>query len=69
LSKVITLDEVRVADYNLSPSQFVEINGKVQHRLISEILEDLAVAKVEREEADVKLENLLSNLLIQDENI
>ena len=25
LSRVVTLDEVRAADYNLSPSQFVEV--------------------------------------------
>ncbi len=69
LSKLVTLEQLREADYNLSPSQFVEINGKAQHRLISEILEDLAVAKVEREQSDAMLENLLSKLLIQGEDI
>ena len=29
LSRVVTLEEVRATDYNLSPSHFVEINGKV----------------------------------------
>src|SRR5205085_400534 len=62
LSRVVTLDEVRATDYNLSPSQFVEINGKVQHRPISDILANLAVAKVEREQADIKLAQLISRL-------
>ena len=42
LSRVITLDEVKEADFNLSPSQFVEINEREKHRPIPEILADLA---------------------------
>jgi type I restriction-modification system DNA methylase subunit len=52
LSRVITLEEARAADYNLSPSQFVEVNDKATHRLLSEILADLKKARVERERAD-----------------
>ena len=55
LSRVITLEEARAADYNLSPSQFVEINDKIHHRPLSEILADLALARAEREHADTKL--------------
>ena len=42
LSRVITLEEAREADYNLSPSQFVEVNDRQKHRPIPEILADLA---------------------------
>ncbi len=66
LSRVVTLEEVRKTDYNLSPSQFVEINGKVQHRPISEILADLAIAKKEREQADAELEAVLAKLVLND---
>lgn len=62
LSRVVTLDEVRVTDYNLSPSQFVEINGKVQHRPLSDILADLAIARTERENADAELAVVLAKL-------
>ncbi len=62
LSRVVTLEEIRKADYNLSPSQFVEINGKIQHRPLSVILEDLAVVKSEREQADLVLSRILENL-------
>lgn len=55
----MSLEEVRATDYNLSPSQFVEINGKVLHRSLSEILTDLEVAKKEREQADVELKMVL----------
>ena len=43
LSRVVTLDEVRAADYNLSPSQFVEVNDAVQHRPLADILVGLGV--------------------------
>lgn len=44
LSKVVKLEELREADYNLSPSQFVDVSDKVVHRSIEDILTDLAVA-------------------------
>lgn len=65
LSRVVTLDEVRAADYNLSPSQFVEVNDKVQHRPLAEILADLAIARAERERADAELATVLERLSLQ----
>jgi len=62
LCRVVTLEEVREADYNLSPSQFVEINERVKHRAIAEILADLERARVEREQADARLEEILGTL-------
>ncbi len=62
LSRVITLEEARVADYNLSPSQFVEINDKVHHRPLAEILSDLVGVRAEREHADARLAEVLTTL-------
>ncbi len=62
LSRVVTLDEVRAADYNLSPSQFVEVNDQVQHRPLADILADLAVVRAEREQADAELAGVLARL-------
>jgi type I restriction enzyme M protein len=62
LSRVITLDEAREADYNLSPSHFVEINDRVRHRSLREIVADLSQARVDRERADVELALTLSGL-------
>ncbi len=62
LSRVITLDEAREADYNLSPSQFVEVNEREKHRPIPEILADLARARTERERADGELGEVLARL-------
>ncbi len=62
LSRVITLAEARAADYNLSPSQFVEVNDRVRHRLLPDILGDLAVARAAREAADADLNAVLAKL-------
>jgi type I restriction enzyme M protein len=62
ISKVIALGEARTADYNLSPSQFVDINDKTKYRPISEILTDLSGAETERERADAKLAEVLTKL-------
>jgi type I restriction enzyme M protein len=62
LSRVVTKKEVQEADYNLSPSQFVEINEKVTHRSISDILIGLEVARSEREKADKDLAEVLAKL-------
>ena len=61
LSAVITLEDAQKTDYNLSPSQFVDVGDKVEHRPISEILADLTEARITREKAD----NALDDMLIQ----
>lgn len=62
LSRVITLEEVRDADYNLSPSQFVEINDRVRHRPLHQIVADLQRASLDREQADMRLADLMRRL-------
>jgi len=62
LSRVVALDEVRAADYNLSPSQFVEVGDRVQHRPLADILVDLATARAVRERADAELSTVLARL-------
>ena len=61
LSRVISLDETRAADYNLSPSQFVEINDRAVYRPLPVILRDLDGARAEREKADVELDRILAS--------
>ena len=62
LSNVITLEDVQKTDYNLSPSQFVDVGEKVEHRPVSEILADLTEARLTREKADSALEGVLAQL-------
>jgi type I restriction enzyme M protein len=62
LSKVISVEEARTADYNLSPSQFVDTNDIVQHRPLSDILVDLDTACTESKKADLELNEVLKKL-------
>ena len=62
LSNVITLEDAQKTDYNLSPSQFVDVGDKVEHRPVNEILADLTEARIAREKADNALEDVLARL-------
>jgi len=62
LSRVISLAEAREADYNLSPSLFVETGVQKQHRSLSAILTDLAAARSQRERSDAELSAILIQL-------
>ena len=62
LSNIITLEDAEKTDYNLSPSQFVDVGDKVEHRPIPEILADLTEAHIAREKADKALADVLSQL-------
>ena len=69
LSEVITLQDARKTDYNLSPSQFVDVGDKVEHRPVSEILADLTEARITREKADKTLEDVLIRLGLNGEEL
>ena len=62
LSSVITLEDAQKTDYNLSPSQFVDVGDKIEHRPMNEILVDLTEARIAREKADNALEDVLMQL-------
>ena len=62
LSSVITLEDAQKTDYNLSPSQFVDVGDKVEHRPMNEILADLTEAHIAREKADKALDAVLTQL-------
>ena len=68
LSRVITLEDVRKTDYNLSPSQFVDVGDKVEYRPVHEILADLTEARIAREKAGRTLDNLLMQLGLNGQN-
>ena len=62
LSRVITLEDAQKTDYNLSPSQFVDVGDTVEHRPVNEILADLTEARIAREKADNALDDVLTQL-------
>ena len=69
LSAVITLQDAQKTDYNLSPSQFVDVGDRIEHRPISEILADLTEARIAREKADNALEDVLTRLGLNGEGL
>ena len=69
LSSVITLEDAQKTDYNLSPSQFVDVGDKVEHRPVNEILADLTEARIAREKADNALEDVLAQLKLNNNKI
>ena len=62
LSSVITLEDAQKIYYNLSPSQFVDVGDKIEHRPVNEILADLTEARIARDRADKALEEVLTQL-------
>ncbi len=62
LSNVITLEDAQKTDYNLSPSQFVDVGDKIEHRPVNEILADLTEARIDREKTDKALDEVLTGL-------
>lgn len=68
LSSVITLEDAQKTDYNLSPSQFVDVGDKVEHRPVNEILSDLTEAHIAREKADNALEDVLARLGLNEQH-
>ena len=68
LSNVITLEDAQKTDYNLSPSQFVDVGDAVEHRPVNEILADLTEARIAREKADKALEDMLARLGLNGRN-
>jgi type I restriction enzyme M protein len=68
LSQVITLAQAREADYNLSPSLFVDVSEPVVYRPLTDILADLQEARTLREKADSNLYNVLSDLNLAEES-
>ena len=69
LSKVVTLEDVQKSDYNLVPSQFVNVGDEVEHRSVYEILGDLKEARITREKIDNTLEDILTRLGLNGEAI
>lgn len=62
LSQVITLAQAREADYNLSPSLFVDVGEAAAYRPLGEILADLQEARTLREKADENLCRIIAEL-------
>ena len=61
-SKIITIEDARKNDYNLSPSRYISLQGEEEFRNINEIIQDLKVLQRESFEIDKQLNKILSYL-------
>lgn len=63
-SKIITLEEAKEADYNLSPSRFISIIDEEEFRPIEEIKKDLDKLEEERKKVEERIKEILGKLWI-----
>jgi len=61
-AKVITKEEAKETDYNLSPSRFVSIAEEEEYRAISEIMADLERLEDERRRVEEKVRKILGKI-------
>jgi len=61
-SKIITIDEARKNDYNLSPSRYVSLNENEEIPPIEDILVELAKVEEERKKVDSELREILNKI-------
>lgn len=61
-SRIITTEEAQTNDYNLSPSRYIDLGERANHRPIAEILSDLDAAKKVALEIDGELTRILARL-------
>ncbi len=61
-SKIITIEEARKNDYNLSPSRYVSVDEKEEITPVEDILIELGEVEEEREKVDSELKEILKML-------
>jgi type I restriction enzyme M protein len=61
-SKIITIEEARKNDYNLSPSRYISTDEEEEYISVEEILVELSQAEEERESIDAELNTILRKL-------
>jgi type I restriction enzyme M protein len=62
LSRVVTLSEIQEADFNLSPSMYVDVNDRATHRSLTDIARDLEAARALRMRTEEELDSILRHL-------
>ena len=62
ISKIISIEETRLNDYNLSPSRYVSKNHKEEVLPLEDALVELMEAEEERKEADKRLWDVMAGL-------
>jgi type I restriction enzyme M protein len=61
-ARVVTIGEVREADYNLSPSRFVSVAEEESYREVGEILEELRKLEEERRTVEERINKIFEGI-------
>jgi type I restriction enzyme M protein len=61
-SRIITIEEARKNDYNLSPSRYVSVDETEEIQSVEDILVELGKVEEEREEVDEELKEILTKM-------
>lgn len=61
-SKIITIEEARKNDYNLSPSRYVSVDEKEEIQPVEDILVELGKVEEEREKVDRELKEIMQKI-------
>ncbi len=64
-SKIVTLEEIKKNDYNISPSRYIQVNDAETYRPIGEIIGELKDLEKEAETVDANLKEVLKNIGIE----
>ena len=61
-SKIITIEEARENNYNLSPSRYVSVDEKEEFQPVEDILVELGKVEEERERVDREMKEILTKI-------
>jgi len=61
-SKIITIEEARKNDYNLSPSRYVSVDEKEEIQTVEDILVELGKVEEERERVNREMKGILTKI-------
>ena len=64
-SKIVTLEEIKKNDYNISPSRYIQVNDAETYRPIGEIIGELKDLEKEAKTVDASLKEVLKNIGIE----
>ena len=64
-SKIVTLEEIKKNDYNISPSRYIQVNDAETYRPIGEIIGELKDLEKEAQIVDANLKEVLKNIGIE----
>ena len=61
-SKIVTLEEIKKNDYNISPGRYIQVNDAETYRPIGEIIGELKDLEKEAQAVDSNLKEVLKNI-------